>query len=361
MIRNYLFISILISSLFSQSDDEIVSTYLARSDDQIEFKLNTISGVVSDSITTDLLMDVDIEIYTGNKILKHSLITNEMGYFSKENVGYLWKPKIRVTLKNYKTKVFQLNPDRLDSNNNVVVNIPLTPLPMNDRVTDLDRSTLTKRSETFFIRGNVFYNRISSNNAQRIIINSAEAIEIRPKYIAIKVNGLMYDVVNCYVPQGGKYENLSYILRSLLGDPLFKESGYPVHLSEYLLEPSVIFGSVFNKNNNAPIDGAEIILTESKISDNNIDNDTSNLISMSEYYSKENSINHTHGHHRYNTFKRRASDQNGQYAFTIDKPGIYQLTITPPSGFSARTSGNPYIIVQYGRGGWYQSNFYLNP
>ena len=40
----------------------------------------------------------------------------------------------------------------------------------------------------------------------------------------MKVNDTHYDVARCYVPQEGKYENLSFIMKSLLADPIFEKS-----------------------------------------------------------------------------------------------------------------------------------------
>ena len=54
----------------------------------IEFKVNTISGFVIDSLTNQPVMDVNIDIYTGNGVLKHSSITDEFGSYTISNIIY---------------------------------------------------------------------------------------------------------------------------------------------------------------------------------------------------------------------------------------------------------------------------------
>ncbi len=295
----------------------------AQPKEGVEFKLNTISGIILDSLSSEPLMDVDVDIFTGNGVLKHSTITDENGFYTKNIVGYLWKPKIRFSMHNYKTKKFSLNPKHLDKKNNMTVNSYILPVPENQRIPDLTKSTITKRAETFFIVGNIFYNLIDKNNAERIIISSAKAIEPRDGFILMKINDLHYDVARCYVPQEGKYENLSYILKSLLNEPIFEKSGNPIYLSENYLDPSIIYGKVINISNGMPVMGAEVILTD--------------------------------------PFKRRISDENGQYAFQVDKPGNYNLTINPPPYYKKTNVSIPTILMKYGKGGWYKSNFYVRP
>mgnify|MGYP001334798961 FL=1 len=289
----------------------------------IEFKLNTISGVVLDSITSKPLMDVDIDIFTGNNILKHSTITDENGFYTRKIVGYLWKPKIRFSMHNYQPKKFNLNPKNLDSLMNMLVNIKLAPVPEHLKIPDLKRSTITTRAETFFIQGNIFYNLLSNGQAERIFIHSAKAIETEPDFIVMKVNENIYDIARCYVPQEGKYENLSFILQSLLRQPIFKRSENPVYLNEGLLEPSIIYGSVINVLTGNPVMGAEIILEE--------------------------------------PYKRRISDETGKYAFQVEESGVYRLSINPPPRFYNISISNQEVLIKYGTGGLYRSNFYVKP
>ena len=81
----------------------IISFYYAllpaQPKEGIEFKVHTISGFVIDSSNSEPMMDVDVDIFTGNNILKHSTITDEYGFFSKNIIGYLWKPKIKFSYK----------------------------------------------------------------------------------------------------------------------------------------------------------------------------------------------------------------------------------------------------------------------
>jgi len=351
---------VLLSSSFLIGQSEIISASKFP-EEGIEFKLNTLTGLVTDSITGQPIEDVYVNIYTGNKILKHTLISDENGYFSKNNIGYLWKPKIHMSADLYKEKSFSLDPSLLDSSSNIRINPEIVPVPDNERVQNLEKSTLKARAETFFIKGNIFYNYINQNYAERVIISSAKAIELRPKHIAMRINNKMYDVTKCYVPQDGRYENLSYILHSLLDEPVFKNSKYPIYLSESLLDPTVIFGTVFNSITNGPITGAEIILTESTIDHLNNFNSSNQIISMDRYNSRKKNVKQSYGKQKYNTYKRRVSDQSGRFAFIINNPGTYELDIRPPEGLKQNRIGNSNIVVQYGRGGWYQSNFYLEP
>ena len=351
-------ISLLFLFILGQSDSVSVSKF---PEEGIEYKLNTLSGLITDSITGQPIEEVYINLYTGNKVLKHTLLSDENGYFSKDNIGYLWKPKVHLSIDNYKDKSFRLDPALLDSNNNIRINSEIVPIPLNERVQNLERSTLTKRAETFFIIGNVFYNYLSKDYVEKIIIASAEAIELQQKNIVMRVNNKMYDVSKCYVPQNGRYENLSYILHSLLKDPIFEKSKLPIYLSESLLDPSVIFGSVIDLKTNRPITGAEIILTESVINYSDHQPVSNQIFSMANYNNRKKQSSTINKKQKYDTYKRRVSDQNGQFAFTIDNPGSYELDIRPPAGYKQKRIGKPNIIVQYGKGGWYQSNFYLEP
>ncbi len=354
---------LLISNALSQDKKIILPP-----DKGVEFKLNSLSGVVLDIQTGKPLMDVIIEIFTGNKILKHSLITDENGTFSKNNIGYLWKPRIHLSLDNYQRKTFSITPEQRDSLGNIKIIQEIVPLPENERIINLNRSTITKRAETFFIKGNVFYNLKNKRTANKIIIKSIEAIETKPKYISIKVNGKMYDVGRCYVPQGGKYENLSFILKSLLSEPIFKDSGFPVYLPEYMLEPTVIFGSVLDPKNNVPIPGAELILSEAWNKNTSFSGNDSlsvtKIMPMADYFAnldKKGKKNRKLYKFQFNTFERRVSDENGKFAFTVNRPGIYQIDIKPPMKYSNSVRGKPNILVKYGRGGWYKSDFILEP
>ena len=300
-----------------------LTNLFAQPKEGVEFKLNTISGYVIDSLSSKPIMDVNVDIYTGSGVLKHSTITDEFGYYEKPIVGYLWKPKVKFSLHNYYKKALRLNPDRLDSNLDMSVNVMMLPVPEEKRIPDLTKSTITNRAETFFIVGNVFYYLIDQNNADRIIIKTAEALETAPGFIIMKVNDTHYDVARCYVPQEGKYENLSFIMKSLLADPIFEKSKHPLYLDQGLLEPSVIYGYVMNILTGDPVMGAEIIISE--------------------------------------PFKRRISDENGKFAFHINDSGRYDIIMNPPPRFERVTFARPEIIINQERGGWFKSNFYVRP
>ena len=300
-----------------------VTNLFAQPKEGVEFKLNTISGYVIDSLSSKPIMDVNVDIYTGSGILKHSTITDEFGYYERSIVGYLWKPKVKFSLHNYYKKALRLNPDVLDSNLNMSVNVMMLPVPEEKRIPDLTKSTITNRAETFFIIGNVFYYLANQNNADRIIIKTAEALETNPGFIIMKVNDTHYDVARCYVPQEGKYENLSFIMKSLLSDPIFENSKNPLYLDQKLLEPSVIYGYVMNILTGDPVMGAEIIISE--------------------------------------PFKRRISDENGKFAFYLNDSGRYDIIMNPPPRFERVTFAKPEIIINQERGGWFKSNFYVRP
>ena len=205
----------------------------------------------------------------------------------------------------------------------MTVNALIIPVPENKRIPDLEESTITNRAETFFIEGNIFYNLINTMHADRIIIKEAQALETSPGFILMNVNGAHYDVARCYVPQEGRYENLSFIMKSLLSDSLFKKSGNPLFLEEKLLKPSIIYGSVIDISNGDQVTGAEIIISK--------------------------------------PYKRRLSDENGKFAFQVSEPGSYFITMNPPPDYREIYFSKPEIKMKYGRGGWYKTNFYVTP
>ena len=139
-------------------------------------------------------------------------------------------------------------------------------------------------------------------------------------------------------------------------------------MPQHMLEPTVIFGTVLDKNNGKPIPGTEIILSEALNKPTSFSGQDSlsitKVMPMAEYFSsldKKNRKEKKFYNFQYNTFKRRVSDENGRYAFTVNRAGIYQLEITPPGQYADAVRGKPNILVKYGRGGWYKSNFSLKP
>ena len=295
----------------------------AQPKEGIEFKVNVIKGFVIDSLTSLPIMDVNVDIYTGNGVLKHSTITDEYGFYEKPIVGYLWKPKVKFSLHNYYKKIFRLDPSALDSNLDMSVNAMIVPVPEEKRIPDLKKSTITNRAETFFIKGNVFYYLVNETEASRIIIKSVEAIETSPGFVLMKVNDEHYDIARCYVPQEGKYENLSFIIKSLLKEPIFEKSNNPLYLDDSLLDPTIVFGSIINILTGEPVMGAEIIISE--------------------------------------PFKRRISDENGKYAFYLDDSGRYEIVMNPPPRYKRVSFSRPELIIDQRRGGWFKTNFYVHP
>ena len=61
----------------------------AQPKQQVEFQLNTISGVIFNVEDSQPLMDLKVEILAGNNIQKDSIFTDENGYFRLENVGFV--------------------------------------------------------------------------------------------------------------------------------------------------------------------------------------------------------------------------------------------------------------------------------
>lgn len=306
---------LLTSSLF------VFSVILGQPKEQIEFQLNTISGVIFNAADSTPLMDLKVEILAGNDILKDSTFTDENGYYRMENVGFLWKPKMRFSLQNFQTKLYKLDPEKLDSLNDMLVGEIVFPIPEEDQIPELKRSTIKSRAEIFFIKHNVFYNLKNNQNAERIVIDTCIAIETEPGFIVIKINDTIYDVARCYVPQEGKYENLSYILKSLLKEPIFEKSGNPKFLPDRLLEPNILFGSIIDFKSGKKIMGTEVYIPALR--------------------------------------QRRISDEDGKFAFTIDKPGIYEILLDPLVNKPSKKLGKSYIIIKTKKGGWYKSNQYL--
>jgi len=299
----------------------VLSFIMSQPKEQIEFQLNTISGVIFNAADSTPLMDLKVEILAGNNILKDSTFTDENGYYRMENVGFLWKPKMRFSLQNFQTKLYKLDPEKLDSLNDMLIGEVVFPVPDKDQIPELKRSTIKSRAEMFFIKHNVFYNLKDNQSAERIVIDTCIAIETDPGFIVIKINDIIYDVARCYVPQEGKYENLSYILKSLLTEPIFEKSGNPKFLPDRLLEPNVLFGSIIDFKSGETIMGTEVYIPALR--------------------------------------QRRISDEDGKFAFTIDKPGIYEILLDPLVNKTSKKMGKSYVIIKTNKGGWYKSNQYL--
>ena len=299
----------------------VLSFIMSQPKEQIEFQLNTISGVIFNAADSTPLMDLKVEILAGNNILKDSTFTDENGYYRIENVGFLWKPKMRFSLQNFQTKLYKLDPEKLDSLNDMLIGEVVFPVPDEDQIPELKRSTIKSRAEMFFIKHNVFYNLKDNQSAERIVIDTCIAIETDPGFIVIKINDIIYDVARCYVPQEGKYENLSYILKSLLTEPIFEKSGNPKFIPDRLLEPNVLFGSIIDFKSGETIMGTEVYIPALR--------------------------------------QRRISDEDGKFAFTIDKPGIYEILLDPLVNKTSKKMGKSYIIIKTNKGGWYKSNQYL--
>ncbi len=259
-------------------------------------------------------------------MLKKSSITDENGNFNIVYVGYVWKPKILLVSRDYHSLTMKLSPNELDSLNNITIHPMMTPIPDDQRIPNIRKKDIEPRAESFFVKGSVFYYLSIINDyfsAERIIIKSKKAIKVDTGFIILKINGVYYSPERCYVPQLGKYENLSYIMDNYFPEPVFGPSGLPQYLDEKLLQPTMIYGTVYDAKTQKIVPGAEVSIAGSS--------------------------------------KWRITDELGKYAFQINEPGSYQLIVNPPFGYSSSQTGITKILVKSARGGWYHSNHYLNP
>lgn len=303
----------------------ILITFLAaQPKEAIEFQLNTISGLALNEENQTPISDLKIEILSGNNLVKDSTFTDEDGNFIMEKVGYVWKPKIRFSSRDFEKITLNLSPEYLDSLNNIFLRQMVTPIPTDMKIPLLAQSAIESRAETFFIRGNVFYYLSIVNerySTERILVRSRQAHNIRDGFIEIEVNGAVYDPARCYVPQMGNYENLAHIIDDYFPTPIFARSGLPLYLSDELLEPSMIYGSVKDAQTGQAVPGAEV-----------------RLAGMS---------------------TRRVTDQKGKFAFQVKEAGTYRIMVNPPFGYKTNESISN-IMVKSGRGGWYLSNHYVS-
>ncbi len=305
----------------------LIGTFLgAQPKEAIEFQLNTISGQVLNSLDKTPVKNLRVEVLSGNNLLKDSTVTDENGHFNMDKVGYVWKPRILLLSRDYHKLTVKLNPDDLDSLNNITVHPMITPIPDDQRIPYLGKTTIESRAESFFVKGSVFYYLSIINDyfsAERNIIKSKRVIKDGTGFIILKINEVYYSPERCYVPQMGKYENLSYIMDDYFPEPVFGPSGLPQYLDENLLQPTMIYGTVFDAKTQNIVPGAEVSIAGSS--------------------------------------KWRITDELGKYAFQINEPGSYQIIVNPPFGYSSSQTGISEILVKSARGGWYRSNHYLNP
>ncbi len=294
--------------------------------EEIEFELSTISGYVLNNLNANPIIDIKVEVLSGNNLVKDSTFSDENGFYNINNVGYVWKPKIRFSHRDYNLHIDRLLPTFLDSLDNVMHDALLIPIPDDQKIKPVSKSSLEGRAESFFIKGNIFYNLSNSGDqvkADQIIIKSMKAIENKSGYLIINVNDQFYDPVRCYVPQIKKYENLASIMSGYFKEPYFKNSSLPKFLPNKLLRPSIIYGTVFDSGTKEPISGAEVRIL--------------------------------------NSSKRRITSKDGKFAFEIDKVGIYQIMVEAPMSLGIFQQGKTEILVNNSHGGWFLSNQYLKP
>jgi hypothetical protein len=301
-------------------------TLSAQPKETVEFQLNTISGQVLNILHQTPVKNLKVDLLSGNNLLKKSSITDENGNFNIVYVGYVWKPKILLVSRDYHSLTMKLSPNELDSLNNITIHPMMTPIPDDQRIPNIRKKDIEPRAESFFVKGSVFYYLSIINDyfsAERIIIKSKKAIKVDTGFIILKINGVYYSPERCYVPQLGKYENLSYIMDNYFPEPVFGPSGLPQYLDENLLQPTMIYGTVYDAKTQKIVPGAEVSIAGSS--------------------------------------KWRITDELGKYAFQINERGSYQIIVNPPFGYSSSQTGITKILVKSARGGWYHSNHYLNP
>ena len=304
----------------------IATTLSAQPKETVEFQINTISGQVLNSLDHTPVNNLKVDLLSGNNMLKKSSITDENGNFNIVYVGYVWKPKILLVARDYHSLTMKLSPDELDSLNNITIHPMMTPIPDDQRIPNIRKKDIESRAESFFVKGNVFYYLSIINDyfsAERIIIKSKKAIKVDTGFIILKINGVYYSPERCYVPHLGKYENLSYMMADYFPEPVFGPSGLPQYLDENLLQPTMIYGTVFDARTQHIVPGAEVSIA--------------------------------------GTSKWRITDELGKYAFQINEPGSYQIIVNPPFGYSSSQTGIAEILVKSARGGWYLSDHHLNP
>ena len=304
----------------------IIATALnAQPKETVEFQINTISGQVLNSLDHTPVNNLKVDLLSGNNLLKKSSITDENGNFNIVYVGYVWKPKVLLVARDYHSLTMKLSPDELDSLNNITIHPMMTPIPDDQRIPNIRKKDIESRAESFFVKGSVFYYLSIINDyfsAERIIIKSKKAIKVDTGFIILKINGVYYSPERCYVPQLGKYENLSYMMDDYFPEPVFGPSGLPQYLDENLLQPTMIYGTVFDARTQHIVPGAEVSIA--------------------------------------GTSKWRITDELGKYAFQINEPGSYQIIVNPPFGYSSSQTGITEVLVKSARGGWYLSNHHLN-
>jgi len=304
----------------------IIGTYLsAQPKETVEFQLNTISGQVLNTLDQTPVMNLKVDLLSGNDLLKGSSITDENGNFNMENIGYVWKPKILLVARDYHQLTMKLKPNELDSLNNITVHPMMTPIPDDQKIPYLGKTTIESRTGSFFVKGSVFYYLSIINDyysAQRIVIKSKTVSQDTTGFVKLKINEVDYILARCYVSQMGKYENLAYIMDDYFTKPVFGSSGLPQYLDQSLLEPTIIYGTVFDAKTRQIVPGAEVRIA--------------------------------------GTSKWRITDEVGKYAFQINEPGSYQIVVNPPFGYSSSQTGITEILVKTARGGWYLSNHHLN-
>ena len=93
-----------------------------------------------------------IEVLSGNNMVKDSTFSDENGFYLMENVGYVWKPKIRFSHRDFHTHSEKLLPIYLDSMNNVLHDAILNPIPDENKIKPILKSSRESRAESFFTR-----------------------------------------------------------------------------------------------------------------------------------------------------------------------------------------------------------------
>jgi len=300
------------------------SFLVAQLEENPEFQINTITGVLTNEATGKPIFEGKVEIFSGNSLSKGVTYSNEDGHFTLRHVGYVWRPRLVISSDDYESTQFSISQSELDNYSTLEIPIQLTSIPDHRKIPSIVVTSIAQRAEMFFRKGNVFYYLSRSGKnfiSERIIIHTFDVINKIDGNLVIHVNGQLYDPLGCYVPQLGQYENLAMILDEYFPKSIFKSSGYPMFLSNSHLEPSEIFGTVINLASGKPVFGADVQIEGMAL--------------------------------------HRITTQDGKFRFKVRQPGHYKILVHPPLNSGLNHVSQNKIIVKRGKGGWYKSNQYL--
>lgn len=306
----------------------LVSIARSQSKDWIEFQVKNCSGTVTARIDGSPIYAIKVSVLSGNKEIKDSTYTNLEGNFNLEHVGYVWKPRIKFDSPDYYNKTILLKPKHLNSDNEIVLDISLDPIPDDKKPLTVEKGTIDERAITFFKVGGIYYHLASNEKpyefkTERIIINNIKTNRTEKNKLILWINSSEVNPLLCYVAQSGRYENLTAILSGYQDNSEFEDSMLPRYLDNNLLEPTLVFGKVIDVTTNEPIAGVQVL----------INNESKDM---------------------------RVTGSDGKFAFQIGKTGEIELSVTPPRT-KYKIPPSSKLVVTNTKGGWIQTNKFLTP